>query len=117
MVVTVLTSHRSETLPPIWKNISINDSVVLLAQMAQKAGLTSYVCSSKEVPTLKKHINDSFLVVPGIRPEGSANQDQTRVATPRQAMASGASALVIGRPILEATDPVSAVKNILKELE
>ena len=58
----------------------------------------------------------SFFVVPGIRPQGSHHGDQTRVATPEVALKAGASALVIGRPLLEAKDPVALLKNISHSL-
>jgi orotidine-5'-phosphate decarboxylase len=117
LVVTVLTSFSKESLPPVWKNQSVGDSVASLAESAAGQGLNSFVCSPEEVELLKTRIKQSFLVVPGIRPAGSDNQDQRRVATPAQALKAGASALVIGRPIIEQADPINAVKRILDEIE
>jgi orotidine-5'-phosphate decarboxylase len=76
------------------------------------------VCSPEEVAILRKETGpDSLLVVPGIRPAGSAVGDQKRVATPTQAIADGASLLVVGRPITRATDPAAAARAVLQEIE
>ena len=112
LAVTVLTSFKPESLPPIWKSQSMSQSVLDLATSVFEAGLTSLVCSSEEAEVLKNKFPKSFLVVPGIRPEGSDKNDQSRVATPAQALKAGASALVIGRPIVESSDPLATVKKI-----
>ena len=71
----------------------------------------------REAPLLRRQIGDEFLLVtPGIRPAGSAAGDQTRILTPREAMAAGADYLVIGRPITQAPDPVAALVAINAEL-
>ena len=102
--VTVLTSHL----------ISI-ESVIKLAENAQSAGLDGVVCSPLEAYAIRKACGDDFLIVtPGIRPVWSSTDDQARHARPRDARA--ADYIVVGRPILEARDPISATKLILEEL-
>ena len=76
------------------------------------------VCSPEEVAALRRESGpDTLLVVPGIRPAGSAADDQRRIATPAQAIADGASMLVVGRPITRAADPAAAAQSILQEIE
>lgn len=87
-----------------------------LARFGYNHGLRGFVCSPKDVGELKMVCHDAFFLVPGVRPVGSAAGDQKRVGTPKQAVADGASLLVIGRPIRDAADPTLAVKNILKEI-
>ncbi|MDZ4677616.1 MAG: orotidine-5'-phosphate decarboxylase [Oligoflexia bacterium] len=117
LAVTVLTSFSKETLPPIWKDQSISQSVIDLAKSVHQQGLHSLVCSAEEIEVLKKQNQDTFLVVPGIRPEGSASNDQNRMATPIQALKRGASALVIGRPIIDDKDPIEAAKRIFESIQ
>lgn len=116
VAVTVLTSFTEKTLPPIWKKESIEQSVESLAASAIEAGLESLVCSPLEISKLKKLFPQVFLIVPGIRTEGSDAGDQKRIATPRGAIDSGASALVIGRSILESSKPIETVQAILKSI-
>lgn len=117
LVVTVLTSFNESSLPPVWKNLTIEESVGKLAESALRSGLRSFVCSPHEIAVIKKMNPDAFIVTPGVRFEGSRKvDDQSRVATPQQAIKSGAAALVVGRPIIEATDPVAACKEILNSL-
>jgi orotidine-5'-phosphate decarboxylase len=76
------------------------------------------VCSAEEVAALRKETGpNTLLVIPGIRPAGSAFEDQKRIATPAQAIARGASMLVVGRPITRATDPAETAQAILLEIE
>jgi len=119
VAVTVLTSFDPAGLPPIWqKGLSIADSVEKLAFSAYEQGLRTFVCSPEEVPLLKKKLGPGiFVIVPGIRPVGSDSKDQNRVATPQEAIKNGADALVIGRPIIEAQNPVRAAQDILAELQ
>jgi orotidine-5'-phosphate decarboxylase len=114
VAVTVLTSFTEKTLPPIWKKETIEQSVANLAASAIEAGLETLVCSPLEIAKLKKLFPKSFLIVPGIRTEGSDVGDQKRTATPSGAFKAGASALVIGRSILESSKPVEAVQAILE---
>jgi orotidine-5'-phosphate decarboxylase len=76
------------------------------------------VCSAEEVATLRKETGpNTLLVIPGIRPAGSAVEDQRRIATPAHAIAHGASMLVVGRPITRAANPAEAANAILEEIE
>ncbi len=114
--VTILTSFADGALPGNLKPISIQEHVNLLADLNFSSGLTGLVCSPYEVSELKKKWPQNFYVTPGVRLEGVGQEDQKRVMTPAQAMASGASALVIGRPILQASDPIRFVEDLLKAL-
>jgi orotidine-5'-phosphate decarboxylase len=89
------------------------DHVKRLADLAGSAGLDGVVCSSYEIEMLRAEMGDDFLlVVPGIRPAGSNEDDQKRVMTPQEALKRGASYLVIGRPITQAPCPATAAKTI-----
>ena len=83
-----------------------------LAELAEASGLDGVVCSGQEVAAVHAQWKSGFFVVPGLRPAGSAAGDQKRVVTPRQARDSGASVLVIGRPISRADDPAAAARAI-----
>jgi orotidine-5'-phosphate decarboxylase len=83
-----------------------------LAKMAYEEGVRWFVCSAQEVASLRSALGpDVVLVTPGIRPAAS-NDDQKRVTTPERAIREGASWLVVGRPIRDATDPLAAAKAI-----
>jgi len=85
--------------------------------LAQESGLDGVVCSPQEVAMLRDVCRKDFLlVVPGIRPAGTAVGDQKRVQTPRDAIAAGADYLVIGRPITEAPDPGAVARAIFAEI-
>ncbi len=86
--------------------------VTRLAKLARSANVDGIVCSGEEVGGVRDLWPDGFLVVPGLRPEGTAVGDQKRVVTPREARDRGASALVIGRPITQANDPAEAARAI-----
>jgi orotidine-5'-phosphate decarboxylase len=87
-----------------------------LAGIGQNCGLDGVVCSVRELPVLKKELKKDFLyVTPGIRPSGVSCGDQKRIATVEEAVRAGSNFLVIGRPILEADDPLKAAKQILAE--
>lgn len=116
LVVTVLTSFSQETLPPSLRSQNIASQVTELAEMSLNAGLTGLVCSPQEVAALRRASTHAFLVTPGVRMPHDAKGDQKRVETPAEAMRLGASALVIGRPICEAADPVAATELILESL-
>lgn len=116
LAVTILTSFNPDTLPKPMLGQSIDKLVSDLAMDGINAGFSSFVCSSSEVQQLKSRFPKGFFVVPGVRPRGSSTQDQKRTATPKEAIQQGASALVIGRPILEASHPLEQVKQILSDL-
>lgn len=85
---------------------------------AARAGLDGLVCAAGELRCLRSDLGpDPLLVVPGIRPAGSAAADQKRVASPLDAIRSGADYLVVGRPITAATDPLGAARAIVAEME
>jgi orotidine-5'-phosphate decarboxylase len=115
--VTVLTSLDEDDLIAVGQTVPMLDQVRRLASLAQSAGLDGVVCSPAEVAALRSDCGPDFvLMVPGIRPAGSATGDQKRVMTPRDAVAQGADYLVIGRPITQAPDPAQATRNIVEEL-
>lgn len=96
----------------------LTDQVVYLAKQAQAAGLDGVCASPLEIEVIRKACGDDFLIVtPGIRPEWTLQGDQRRFTTPAEAIDRGADYIVVGRPILEATDPVKAVKKILAEID
>ena len=105
-VTKSLTGHAVDTL----------DSVEGLVEHAVAWGADGIVCSSLELESLRKQYPTLYTVVPGIRPQGMTAHDQARVMTPAQAHQAGASAIVMGRPILEAKDARKLVESVLKEL-
>lgn len=100
LAVTILTSWDQATFPQNMKTQSIGQHVVDLAELVQAAGLKSLVCSPHELDLLQGR--DLYLVTPGIRFSMQDSGDQKRIMTPHEALQKGASALVVGRPILEA---------------
>ncbi|GAB6093074.1 orotidine-5'-phosphate decarboxylase [Furfurilactobacillus curtus] len=97
-------------------SLSMDKQVVSLAQLAAKSGAAGVICSPQEVVALRMALPASFLLVtPGIRPAGSATGDQQRVMTPAQAAQAGSSAIVVGRPITQASNPAFAYRQIVKE--
>ncbi|MEC8036956.1 MAG: orotidine 5'-phosphate decarboxylase / HUMPS family protein, partial [Pseudomonadota bacterium] len=88
-----------------------------LFRLASDCGLGGFVCSPQEVAALRALRDDALFVTPGVRPAGAARDDQSRVATPAEAMAQGATSLVIGRPITRAADPRAAAAAILAEID
>lgn len=116
--ITVLTSMNDQALSSIGVSSAMDDQVKRLAQLASDAGAQGIVCSPQEATVMRELLGpDALIVTPGVRPQGSDCNDQSRVMTPAQAVKSGASHLVIGRPITQADDPVSAFRAIVKELE
>ncbi|MAM02703.1 MAG: orotidine-5'-phosphate decarboxylase [Myxococcales bacterium] len=118
--VTVLTSMTTDEMASVWgRKISlVRDEVFRLANLGKEAGLDGIVSSALEASWIRQKLGPSFLIVtPGIRPAGSNSDDQNRVATPKEAVRSGADFLVIGRPITQADDPSSAFAAVLKEVE
>lgn len=95
----------------------LTDQVVYLAQLAQAAGLDGVVASPLEIETIRKACGDNFLIVtPGIRPKWTESGDQRRITTPAEAINRGADYIVVGRPIIEADDPLEAAGMILDEM-
>jgi len=116
LAVTVLTSLDDTALGTVGQQGPAAVQVERLARLAQNSGMAGVVCSAHEIETLRAACGPDFiLMVPGIRPAGSATQDQKRTMTPAQAISAGASHLVIGRPITQAADPAQAITTILHE--
>ena len=117
LAVTVLTSLGEADLHDIGVSGSPRDQVLRLAALAQANGMGGVVCSAHEIEALRAEMGPDFkLVVPGIRPAGSAAHDQKRVMTPQQAQAAGADILVIGRAITGADAPADAARAIAAAL-
>lgn len=117
LAVTVLTSMDQAQVNATGLDRSPAMQVELLARMGIESGIHGFVCSPEEVASLRALTGpEGVLVVPGIRPAGSAIGDQKRVATPAEALCHGASHLVVGRPITQASDPAEAAEAILNEM-
>ncbi len=117
IAVTVLTSMAQDDLQGIGISESPAQMVSRLAQLAHDSGLDGVVCSAQEASILRQQCGKDFcLVTPGIRPANAAANDQSRIMTPRAALESGASYLVIGRPITQAPDPLQALQEISQDM-
>ncbi len=115
--VTVLTSLEAGDLREVGVEAAPPAQVARLAALARESGLDGLVCSPLEVAALRRELgNDVLLVTPGVRPRGAAAGEPRRVSTPAEAIAAGASRLVVGRPITAATSPLDAARAILDEL-
>jgi len=115
--VTILTSLDSSALRRVGLSGTPASRAVALAKLAKEAGLDGVVASAQEVRSIRRACGPKFLiVVPGVRPGGAAINDQSRVATPSEAMGAGASYLVVGRPITRSTDPKQAALAIAREI-
>ncbi|HDP69515.1 MAG TPA: orotidine-5'-phosphate decarboxylase [Actinobacteria bacterium] len=116
--VTVLTSLDQKDLTDMGINRKVNEQVLGLASMATEAGLDGVVASPNEISDLKRVLGeDNMIVVPGIRPKGAAKTDQKRVMSPQEALTKGADYIVVGRPIIEAIDPLNKTVEILNEIK
>ena len=117
--VTLLTSINQEILErEIGVKKKLEEQVVHLAKLAKAAGLDGVVASPWEIKEIRKACGEDFVILtPGIRPVGKSSDDQKRVMTPQKAIKLGADFLVIGRPIRNASNPVEATKEILREME
>lgn len=115
--VTVLTSLDAEDLAAVGCPGDPAQRVLRLAELGQRAGLDGVVCSPREAAAVRAERGPGFvLVTPGVRPAVTAEDDQKRVMTPADALAQGASYLVIGRPITAAPDPLAALESIERSL-
>ncbi len=118
IAVTILTSIGEVDSREIGFPLPISDQTVRLALMAQRAGLDGVVASPLEISEIRNSCGKDFLIVtPGIRPPQSDVDDQVRIATPRRALDDGADFLVIGRPILDAADPLRAAQEIIESVD
>jgi orotidine-5'-phosphate decarboxylase len=117
LAVTILTSSNEETLREVGIELPVQEMVVRLAKLAQRAGIDGVVASPREVPLIRSACGPYFLcVTPGVRPAFASTDDQKRVMTPGEAVAAGSDYLVIGRPIAAAPDPVGAAEAIIQEI-
>lgn len=117
LAVTVLTSMDAAQTTAVGIDRAPAGQVELLARMGIGAGLRGFVCSPQEVATLRALTGpEGVLVIPGIRPAGAGVGDQKRVASPAEALRLGASHLVVGRPITQASNPAEAARAILLEM-
>ena len=117
LAVTILTGMDQNSLKQSGISDNIETAVLKLAILAKDAGLDGVVASPKEAGIIRSRLGENFLIVtPGVRPLWAASGDQKRVMTPKDAVSAGADFIVVGRPIIEAKDPLTAVKNILKEI-
>jgi orotidine-5'-phosphate decarboxylase len=115
--VTVLTSLDAEDLAAVGCPGDPAQRVLRLAELGQRAGLDGVVCSPREAAAVRAERGPGFvLVTPGVRPSVTAEDDQKRVMTPADALAQGATYLVIGRPITAAPDPMAALESIERSL-
>lgn len=115
--VTILTSMDKDEMKNLKFKGTIKNNVLNLAKLAKSSGLDGVVASPKELVYLRKALGKNFIIVtPGVRPAFAEKFDQKRIATPAEAIASGASFIVVGRPITMAKDPKKAALMILKEI-
>lgn len=118
IAVTILTSFDESAICAAGYKEGLKDRVLQMAELTKTAGLDGVVCSSHEIESIRKVCGSDFaLMVPGIRPAGSGNDDQKRIMTPSEAINKGATHLVIGRPITKADDPAKAAKDIIEGLK
>ena len=115
--VTVLTSLSAEQLAAVGFADAPRDAVRRLAALAVQGGARALVCSPLEVADVRREVGPEVrLITPGVRPAGGATGDQSRVATPAQALADGADLLVVGRPITGAPDVERAARELAGSL-
>ena len=118
LAVTVLTSYDDADLFGAGYKLGVSALVGQRAAQARELGVDGLVCSAEEAEKLRTVVGAGMsLVTPGIRPAGSAKDDQKRIMTPAKAIAAGADYLVVGRPIVEAGDPKAAADAIVAEIE
>ena len=117
IAVTVLTSMDQDDLKEIGIERLPDEQVERLAKLSADSGLDGVVCSAHEASELRHQRGNGFhLVCPGVRPSNASSDDQRRIMTPSQAVTAGASHLVIGRPITQASDPVAVLQQIKSEI-
>lgn len=117
LAVTVLTSLSEEDMGRFGVNGSMEEWVERLARTACDSGIRGLVASARELSMLRGKFDPELqLVIPGIRPKGTGVHDQSRTATPYDAIRSGANYLVVGRPIMQAPDPAAVADRIVDEI-
>jgi orotidine-5'-phosphate decarboxylase len=117
LAVTILTSMDQKALESVGISDKMEREVLKLAELAKSASLDGVVASPAEAAAIRQRCGEDFIIVtPGVRPAWAEAGDQKRVATPKEAIANGATYIVAGRPVTEAADPAGAAKKILKEI-
>jgi orotidine-5'-phosphate decarboxylase len=117
LAVTVLTSLDDAGLRELGVAANSADQVLRLARLASAAGVGGLVCSPLELAMVRRELGGApVIVTPGVRPSGSAADEQKRILTPDEAARAGASYIVVGRPILKAADPAAAARAVCAEL-
>jgi orotidine-5'-phosphate decarboxylase len=117
LAVTVLTSYDDADLAAAGYELGVGELAAARAEQARDIGIDGLVCSGEEAAMLRPVVGAGMvLVTPGIRPAGAASGDQKRIMTPTAAIAAGADYLVVGRPILESSDPRAAADGIVAEI-
>jgi orotidine-5'-phosphate decarboxylase len=117
LAVTVLTSLDDPQLDTLGIRGSVLDQVLRLTALALSNGCEGVVASAREAGALRAEFGHDFAIVtPGVRPAGSGHDDQARVVTPAEAISAGASHIVVGRPIAEASDPAAEARAILGQI-
>jgi orotidine-5'-phosphate decarboxylase len=115
--VTVLTSLDENELEKVGFRGTMHEEVLRLAALALNNGCKGIVTSARETAAVRAELGHNFAIVtPGVRPAGTGHADQARVATPAEAVAAGASYIVVGRPITEAADPAAEARAILAQI-
>jgi orotidine-5'-phosphate decarboxylase len=118
LAVTVLTSLNQDDLERVGVERKVADQVVRLALLTKEAGMDGVVASPHEVADIREVCGRRFVIVtPGIRPSDGSRDDQQRVMTPRDAVCGGVDYIVVGRPIIEAKDPVAAARAIVADMQ
>lgn len=118
IAITVLTSINEDDWAGLGMNTPIDKQVLRLAKLTQQAGLDGVVASPREAKAIRELCGSDFMIItPGVRPQGAKKDDQSRIATPKQALLNGASQLVIGRPIYQAAEPLKAAQHIIAEIK
>tara|TARA_B110000444_G_scaffold70694_1_gene66432 strand:+ start:571 stop:1254 length:684 start_codon:yes stop_codon:yes gene_type:complete len=116
IAVTLLTSLSENSIQEIGLN-NLSEQVLRLAKLSHECELDGVVCASSDTVIIKQEFGKEFITVtPGIRPDQSNLNDQSRVSTPSEAVKNGSDFLVIGRPITESDDPAGALKDIYKQI-
>jgi orotidine-5'-phosphate decarboxylase len=117
LAVTVLTSMDNTDLGMLGVRGSVNEHALRLTALALSNGYRGVVASAQECAALREEFGHDFVIVtPGVRPAGSGHDDQARVVTPAEAIAAGATYIVVGRPITQADDPAAEARAILGQL-
>jgi orotidine-5'-phosphate decarboxylase len=118
LAVTVLTSYDDADLASAGYRLGVSALVAQRAAQARDLAVDGLVCSAEEAANLRKIIGPGLsLVTPGIRPAGASKDDQKRIMTPAKAIAAGSDYLVVGRPIVDATNPKAAADAIVAEIQ